>query len=131
MFWREEGQVVGMGSALSSGSQTFSVWVRGMDGDRGQERGELYQNMVVRVALEVGGGEEVEEVKGVPLESVVREGREAYVFVELVANMFERRRVVLGRSDDKYVEILRGLQEGERIVVSGVRELQIVRAAIR
>jgi multidrug efflux pump subunit AcrA (membrane-fusion protein) len=53
------------------------------------------------------------------------------VFVELVANMFERRRVVLGRSDDKYVEILRGLQEGERIVVSGVRELQIVRAAIR
>lgn len=132
--WREGGQVVGRGSALSPGSQTMSVWIRGGDvnqGDNGQEPGELYQNMVVRVAVEVGDGKDNREVTAVPLESVMREGREAYVFVELVENTFERRRVALGRADDTHVEILRGLQEGERIAVSGVRELQIVRAAIR
>jgi len=132
--WREEGQVIGRGSALSPGSQTMSIWVR--RGDKNYEemrdpRGELYQNMVVRVAVEVGDGKGSTEVTTVPLGSVMREGREAYVFVELVDNTFERRRVALGRADDMHVEILRGLQEGERVAVSGVRELQIVRAAIR
>lgn len=132
--WREEGQVVGRGSALTPGSQTMSIWVRRGEvnyGEMGDQRGELYQNMVVRVAVEVGDGKGNPEVTAVPLGSVMREGREAYVFVELVENTFERRRVALGRADDMHVEILRGLQEGERVAVSGVRELQIVRAAIR
>ncbi len=132
--WREEGQVVGRGSALSPGSQTMSIWVRRGDvnyEEMKDQRGELYQNMVVRVAVEVGDGKGNREVTAIPLESVMREGRETYVFVELVENTFERRRVALGRADDRYVEILRGLQDGERVAVSGVRELQIVRTAIR
>jgi len=55
----------------------------------------------------------------VPLDSLIDTGREQRVFVERTAGVFEPRPVETGwRSSDR-VQITSGLNEGERVVVSG------------
>jgi multidrug efflux pump subunit AcrA (membrane-fusion protein) len=127
------GEVVGSGNTISKGSQTLSVWIRGMRDEvsTSAEGLPVFQNMLCRVAIQTGVSSGGSARVVVPLEAVYREGRDAYVFVERVGLEFERRRVGLGRMDDQRVEITRGLQEGERIATRGVRELQIARAALR
>ncbi|MFO1004199.1 MAG: efflux RND transporter periplasmic adaptor subunit [Planctomycetaceae bacterium] len=54
----------------------------------------------------------------VPRDAIVREGTRSYVFVHKVDDTFERRFVVLGRSDDVAVEILEGLVPNDSVAVS-------------
>ncbi len=55
----------------------------------------------------------------VPLDALIDSGREQRVFVERANGIFEPRQVQTGwRSGDR-VEIVRGLAEGERVVVAG------------
>jgi membrane fusion protein, copper/silver efflux system len=55
----------------------------------------------------------------VPLDALIDSGREQRVFVERSSGVFEPRQVQIGwRSGDR-VEIVRGLVEGERVVISG------------
>ncbi|MCI0456020.1 MAG: efflux RND transporter periplasmic adaptor subunit [Gemmataceae bacterium] len=44
---------------------------------------------------------------------------------------FERRAVETGRADDRYVEITRGLEAGERVAVRGSAELQTAYASVQ
>jgi hypothetical protein len=53
------------------------------------------------------------------------------VFVHKVDDTFERRFVVLGRSDDVAVEILEGVVQNESVAVSGAMSLQTGYAALR
>lgn len=55
----------------------------------------------------------------VPLESVIREGESASVWVEREPMLFERRAVQLGRSSGNRIQILSGLQVGEKVVGRG------------
>ena len=55
----------------------------------------------------------------VPSTAVIREGNEAYIFVEKSANRFERRGVTLGRSVDGSLEIVSGLKPGDTVVSQG------------
>jgi len=55
----------------------------------------------------------------VPAEAVVDSGSRKVVFVDLGNGYFEPRRVETGTRFEDRVQILRGLMEGERVVVSG------------
>ena len=52
-------------------------------------------------------------------------------FVQLCPNdkIYEKRNVVLGKSDDKYVEILHGIHSGEVVAINGAYQLQFMPSA--
>lgn len=55
----------------------------------------------------------------VPVDAVIHSGRNTMVFVERRPGVFERRDVETGWHFAPYVQIVNGLSEGDRIVVSG------------
>jgi multidrug efflux pump subunit AcrA (membrane-fusion protein) len=54
----------------------------------------------------------------VPASAVVRDGAKTIVFVQVGELRYRAREVELGRRTKDVVEILHGLENGERIVVS-------------
>jgi len=62
---------------------------------------------------------EKEPVIAVPVEAIVEEQGNYFVFVQIYPESFEKREVDVGISDGLYVHILRGLQENERVVSKG------------
>jgi hypothetical protein len=60
-----------------------------------------------------------EPVLAIPRSAVLQPGPEAIVFIEGEGNVYERRKIKLGRKGDDYFEALAGLQPGERVVASG------------
>jgi RND family efflux transporter MFP subunit len=67
--------------------------------------------------------EEEQIVLTVPTLSVVREGGDSFVFI-LVGDTVEKRKVELGRLKELNQEVLSGVQEGEKLVVSGQNQLK-------
>jgi multidrug efflux pump subunit AcrA (membrane-fusion protein) len=67
----------------------------------------------------------------VPRGAVLREGTRAFLFLRRADSTFERRPVVIGRGDDRFVAVTAGLEEGEEVAVSGVAGLQTAYATIR
>ena len=74
--------------------------------------------VVAHVTYKVG--EELE----LPARAVFLEGSRQYVFVEEAPGRYQRRKVIMRPELDSHVEILRGLQAGERVVTSGALLLQ-------
>ncbi|THF74912.1 efflux RND transporter periplasmic adaptor subunit [Cohnella fermenti] len=66
--------------------------------------------------------EEEQIVLAIPTKSIVKDGDEAYVFV-LSGDVAKKRRIEPGRVNEPLQEVLSGLEENERIVVSGVNQL--------
>jgi multidrug efflux pump subunit AcrA (membrane-fusion protein) len=55
----------------------------------------------------------------------------SFVFVQKDDGSFDRRRVDLGRADDRFVEVKSGLTQGEHVATGGVAELQTAFASLR
>ncbi len=55
----------------------------------------------------------------VPAEAVIRTGRRTVVFVAGEGGSFAAREVALGQETGEFIEVTRGLDKGERVVVSG------------
>lgn len=83
----------------------------------------LRAGMFARVRLadpHAGGGEVVAEpAVVVPHAAIQRDGDERVVFVRAGENRYERREVKLGRRGQDVVEIVAGIDAGERVVVEG------------
>jgi membrane fusion protein, copper/silver efflux system len=75
----------------------------------------LRPDMFVDVELPVEGPAGVT----VPRDAVIDSGHKQRVFVERSAGVFEPRNVQIGWSSGDRVEIIKGLAEGERVVVEG------------
>jgi Cu(I)/Ag(I) efflux system membrane fusion protein len=75
----------------------------------------LKPEMIATVILE---GEVRKGVLAVPEQALIRSGRRTLAIVALGGGYFEPREVVLGPSSGGYVEVTRGLEEGEGLVVS-------------
>ena len=60
----------------------------------------------------------------VPARSILQESVRAFVFVVGGDNTAERREVVLGQRTENHVEIVSGLNVGERVIVSGIVKLR-------
>jgi RND family efflux transporter MFP subunit len=88
----------------------------------------LLDGMLARVAVEVG---EPVTVLAVPRDAVLWDGTQSYMFLPGADSTFERRAVRTGRSDDRFVEIVDGLHEGEPVAVAGVAGLQNAYATVR
>jgi len=76
----------------------------------------LKPNMYANVKI-FGGAKENTIV--IPLEGLIRTGREHRVIISQGEGKFEAREVVAGIESGNYVEILQGIKEGENIVISG------------
>jgi len=76
----------------------------------------LKPNMYANVKI-FGGAKENTIV--IPLEGLIRSGREERVILALGDGRFEARNVRAGIESGNYVEILQGVQEGDDIVTSG------------
>ena len=64
----------------------------------------------------------MQEVLAVPVAGVVEDGKE-FVCAVKAGDRFEKRVVTLGKSDDRFVEIVEGLEEGEQIFLNPVTVL--------
>ncbi|MCB1033678.1 MAG: efflux RND transporter periplasmic adaptor subunit [Acidobacteria bacterium] len=85
--------------------------------------GKLRPGMFVEVELldphSEEGGAAGPSLPVVPVEAVVRDGDEAFVFLAMGEHRFERRQLRLGRRSAGRVEVLSGLEGGEEVVVEG------------
>jgi hypothetical protein len=75
----------------------------------------LQPGMLVEVKLEI----ELEPRLAVPSTAVLYAGKRRIVFVERSKGVFEPRTPELGMSADGLVEIVRGLDEGDQVAISG------------
>jgi cobalt-zinc-cadmium efflux system membrane fusion protein len=119
-----DGRVVRSGRVFGSDSRTLSVWVE----LAAPPARPLRTNQLVRLTLTTG---RPEATLAVPRQAVIADGSKSYVFVRREDGAFERRAVDLGRSDDRFVEVTRGLGAGEPVAVAGAAELQTAYAGLR
>lgn len=118
------GKVVRSGRVFGAENRTLSVWVE-LDQQPEQP---LRHGQLAQLSLTA---QQHEPTLAVPLAAVVREGTQAFLFLQKADGTFDRRPVETGRSDDRRVEITRGLQEGEIVAVRGTAELQTAFASVR
>ena len=60
----------------------------------------------------------------VPATAVIRDGITSYVYVQTGENKYQRRDVELGATHDTTVEIVKGLNEGDRVISTGAELLR-------
>lgn len=113
-----EGVVERLGGVLEPGSRTLAIYVRVPNSAE-----KLRPNMRATLSLVTGGAE---QALAIPKSAVLGEAGSFFVFVQGDdrADRFERRALVLGVSDDRYVEVVDGLAPGDRVVVQGNYSLQ-------
>jgi RND family efflux transporter MFP subunit len=119
-----EGSVVSSGQVFGGTDRTLSVWVELKEAPSQT----LLYGMLARLTLVSG---QAKPVLAVPRAALLREGNRSYVFVRQADGSFTRRTVDTGKSDDRLIEITRGLSEGELIAVGGVGELQTGYASLK
>lgn len=73
---------------------------------------EMFANVIVKASKQFNA-------VVVPLEAIIRTGEQDQVFVQRDIGKFEPRKVVLGVEADGLVQIVSGLQVGEKVVTSG------------
>jgi RND family efflux transporter MFP subunit len=113
-----EGVVERLGGKLDPTSRSLAVYVRVANPD---ER--LRPHMRATLSLITGGAD---LALAIPKSALLGEAGQLYVFVqdEDRPERFERRALVLGVSNDRFVEVIEGLYPGERVVTEGNYSLQ-------
>lgn len=106
-----QGKVEYIYPSLDPKTRTLKVRLRFDNPDEG-----LKPNMYASVRI-FGGPKE--DIIVIPLEGLIRTGRDERVIVEVGEGKFEARNVAAGIESGDYVEIQRGIDEGDRVVVSG------------
>ncbi len=71
--------------------------------------------MFANVEIKASSGERL----AIPTEAVLDSGPRKIVYVEKKPGVYEMREAALGIRGEKYVEVLRGVRKGERVVTSG------------
>jgi Cu(I)/Ag(I) efflux system membrane fusion protein len=75
----------------------------------------LKPEMFANVEINVASGSRL----AIPAEAVLDSGTRKIVYVEKKPGVYEQRSVTLGVRGDVFVEVLKGLKKGERVVTSG------------
>ena len=113
-----EGVVERLGGKLDPNSRSLAVYIRVANPD-----GRLRPHMRTTLSLATGGAD---VALAIPKAAVLGEAGSFYAFVqdEERSERFERRPLVLGVSNDRFVEVIEGLYAGERVVTEGNYSLQ-------
>jgi RND family efflux transporter MFP subunit len=90
----------------------------------------LKDNMLARLTISASASP---PVPAVPIAALLNEGSDTYVFVKKPdkKSFFDRRQVEIGRRDDRYAEIKRGVLPGELVAVGGVQQLRTAYVSVR
>ena len=119
-----EATIVRRGRMVEDRSRTVPFWAE----LKTPPPAPLLPGMLARVTLILS---EPPPTLAVPRNAILEEGTLRYLFVRRADDTFERRLAETGRGDDRFVQITRGLSEGELVAVAGVAELQTGYAAIQ
>jgi multidrug efflux pump subunit AcrA (membrane-fusion protein) len=65
----------------------------------------------------------------IPSSALMEELGNFFVFVQTGGETFEKREIKLGGNDGKYVQVLSGLKEGERVVTKGAYAIKLASAS--
>lgn len=118
------GVIARRGPSLLEGSRTQAAWIE-LDA---APKEVLLHNMLARAIVSVG---QPATALAVSRGAIIQDGLQSYVFVRKQDATFERRRVTLGRFDDRIVEVLSGVTRGEMVATGGVPQLQTAYASVR
>jgi membrane fusion protein (multidrug efflux system) len=113
---RFTGKVAVLEPAVDPGTRTLRVLASVSD-----PSGALRPGMSASVKVEV---EVVEGAVSLPLEAVIRRGTQEHTFLVGPGEVAERRAVRTGDVDQRFVEILRGVASGDRVVTSGHQKIR-------
>ena len=119
-----EGTVTRIGPVVGADSRTQAAWIEFQQ----PPTVSLQHSMAARVTLTT---DRPASTLAVPLNAVVRDGLRSFVFVQKSDGTFERRRIELGRADDRLVEVKSGVTRGEAVATGGVPQIQTAFAAVR
>ena len=81
--------------------------------------GSLKPGMFATVSIDSDKDVKTDQVIAVPEEAVLVDGADRYVFVRIGEGLFRRKDVAIGRSMGKNIEVVKGLSEGDVLVVKG------------
>jgi RND family efflux transporter MFP subunit len=118
------GRVVRSSRVFTTDDQTVSVWIE----FNGTLPAVLRLGQLARITVSI---EQHEATAAIPHSAVIREGNQAYVFVRKADGALDRRAVVIGRADDRRIEIKSGLATGDVIAIHGASGLQTAYSSIR
>jgi RND family efflux transporter MFP subunit len=115
------GRVIGFGGVIDPQTRTAPLVL-----ELPNAGGDLRVGMFARVHVLTGA-----PVKGVavPASAIVDDGSEQVVFVEVSGERFERRPVRVGLRDRDRVQVLAGVQPGERVVSRGAYQVRLAAAS--
>lgn len=88
--------------------------------------GSIVPGSVVEVYLK---SEPLLDVLVIPVSSLIEEQGVFYVYVQLGGENFEKREVLLGANDGLNVQVLKGIEEGERVVTKGAYQIKLSTAS--
>jgi RND family efflux transporter MFP subunit len=123
-----DARLVRSSQAFGEDDRTLSVWLEPKLPPSAHRGPVWLPGMLTRSTLVLA---ESEPMLAVPREAVLREGTQAFLFVQKADGSFERRPVETGRSDDAFVAVTAGLREGEAVAVRGVVDLQTAYTALK
>ena len=106
-----QGEVEYIYPSLDPKTRTLKVRLR-FDNPGEQLKPNMYANVKI-----FGGAKD--NIIVIPLEALIRTGREERVIISLGEGRFEARQVMAGIESGNYVEILKGIREGDKVVTSG------------
>jgi len=108
------GKISRLSPTIDAQKRTLRLWVEVVN-----PSGKLKPNLFSEMNIVLGGQG---EVLAVPQEALISTEGESFVFVEEKGS-FRRADVVLGASDDRFVEVKKGLLPGDRVVTDGKQQL--------
>lgn len=66
-----------------------------------------------------------EDAVAIPDSAIVEEGGQPVCFVQVSGEAFEKRELTLGLRDGAFIQVLRGVKEGERVVTQGAMAIRL------
>lgn len=115
-----EGGVEFLGGELEAATRSLPVWSRLDNADLA-----LRPNMRADARLVTGV---TADALAVPISAVLGDAGNYFAYIDS-GDVYDRRPVVLGKRDDRYVEIVDGLVPGDRVVTQGNYQLQFAVSA--
>jgi len=115
------GRLLFLGPQVDTASRTVSL-VYEVDNRDGRFR--VGQQLMLHVETE-----RAEDTVAIPDAAIVEEGGQPIAFVQVSGETFEKRELTLGIRDGNFLQVLRGLNEGERVVTKGAMAIRLAAAS--
>ncbi len=116
-----------IGPTVNESTRTQRIWLAPTPNANGSLP-LLRSGSLITVSLSLG---DPNSSLAIPSSAILRDGMHYFSFVQKDDGYIERRRVLIGRTDGHFTEVVRGIEAGEVVVSVGGRELQTAYASLR